>query len=745
LAFAVEACVDDDPTVVGPGGDQDVNASVNAPPEAWGEQPELDLSKLVKPRRHMALSEEGGGTVVTPSTLSATLYPGEIVGESKTLDLPDVPPKGDVLFSFDLTGSMGGELSTLKTEAVNIMNAVAAEITDVQFGLVSYMDYDGTFTTDAGGACDYYSQQYGDFENDGDVPYRLDQAITSSSTDVANEIGALVLGWGADGPESYSRVFYESYSDANIMWRDGAKRIMVNFADNIPHDCDVDALIGGTYDTGKDPGRDETIGTSDDLSIGTVLDEMDDAGITLVNLFSGHPVFDATPAGTFNELWDAYAEETGGVNYQINTDGTFPPGVDPATQIAQLITEAVSTVDEVTLEVCSDYPAYADWLVSVTPVPPGFNVDVELPAILNFDIEVGPPLDAFAGTHQFDICAVGDGAEYGRQTVTIDVLIDADQGGTVTVEEGGKPVGGIEFPPGSLPDDALVNLDFIEDGDCHNTLVGQTGRCLHVDARDLEGEPITQLLSDAVVGLCLPAGSPHHMMYRFEEPWRMAEAGELLETPEYLDCSDFTVSMSPDANPIMRFASGMLNRVKQWFVPRPLVATATISHWGFGRGGGEASIFVWAHEMQIDKSMVTLHPRQSGKDQFRVEGVFDHPEYDGFDPTTEDVTVMFDDVFEVIPGGAFTRRDDGEPDARWVYNPRRTEGKIERVEIFDDDRVKVWGARLDLPEDISFIAFGIQIGDPMVDWPDPVTIAPIDGHSTGAGLEYDDRGRLIRR
>ena len=740
LVFAVEACVEDEPTVVGPGADPDVNASVNPPPETWGEQPELDLSKLVKPVPRIAFTEEAGDGVVTPSSLTAALYPGETVTEEKTLDLPDVPPKGDVLFSFDLTGSMGGELATLKTEAVNIMNAVAVEISDVQFGLVSYMDYDGTFTTLADDDCSYYSEQYGQNDVYGDVPYRMDQSITSSIATVAGSIGALTLGNGFDGPESYSRVFYESYSDANIMWREGAKRVLVNFADNIPHDCDVDALIGGTYDTGKDPGRDEEIGTADDLRIGDVLDGMSDNNITLVNLYSGYELW-STPAGTFAALWGAYAAETpGGVSYQINQDGSFPGGVNPATTIAELISEAVSTVNEVTLEVCSEYAAqFGTWLHPVTP-----QTDVTLPAELYFNIEVGPPFGTTSGTYEFEICAVGDGAEFGRQSVTIDVLIDAEDGGAAIVEEDGKAVGGIEFPAGSLPEDALVNLELVdvEEGECHETLMGQTGLCLRIDVTDLAGEPITQLNSPAVVGLCLPPVGEHLLMYRFAEAWRMPEAGVNLPTPDYLDCSDVTAGLRPDANPIMRFASGMLERVKQWFVPRPLVATVTVSHLGFGRGGDEASTFVWAHVLEIDKAKVTLHPRKTGKDQFNVEGVIDHPSYDGFDPATEDVTLLFDEhLFDPIPGAAFTRKDDGGPDARWVYNAPANVGEIERVELFDDYRFKVVGARVDLSGiDLSFVPFTIQIGSPITTDND----SPIFGHSSGAGLEFDSKGRLIQ-
>src|SRR5438876_915659 len=87
-------------------------------------------------------------------------------------------------------------------------------------------------------------------------PPRCDPAITGIRVTVADAIDAMRLKFWADGPESYSRVLFESYSDPNIGWRSGAKRVMVNFGDDVPHDCNYDAIIGGTHDTGHDPGRD---------------------------------------------------------------------------------------------------------------------------------------------------------------------------------------------------------------------------------------------------------------------------------------------------------------------------------------------------------------------------------------------------------------------------------------------------------------------------------------------------------
>jgi hypothetical protein len=379
-----------------------------------------------------------------PESLRVTLAPGASHTESKTAFVPASPPLGDIMFSLDLTGSMGGELNNMKTNAINIMNAVAAVIPDVHFGVISYEDYNGFFTTSsaAGHGCDYAST-YG---AGGDAPYRLSNGLTSDRTNVSNAINGLVLGSGFDGPESYTRVFYESYAElvgnpnptfGPIGWRAGSKKIVVNFGDAIPHDCDYDAIIGGSSDTGRDPGRDNVVGTADDLPILTTLQGMRSNNVTLINLNSG---------GSFlNPLWDAYAAVTGGTNFLINSDGSFPGGVDPATAIAALIQAEVGTIDSLTLAPCSGFGSYKSW---ITGLAPASYTNVTLPATKTFDITYTVPTGTPAGTYVFSVCATGDGVEYGKQWVTI--TVPAAGGYAIDIEpedpDNNVSLGGLRLP-----------------------------------------------------------------------------------------------------------------------------------------------------------------------------------------------------------------------------------------------------------------------------------------------------------
>jgi|GEM_PF-1373456 len=344
---------------------------------------------------------------LTPAELIATLKPGDCITEHKTLILPkDVtPPKGDILFTMDLTGSMWQELANVKTNSVAIMNAVRTLIPDSYFGVVSHMDYPGRYS-----ACNYSSQYGSGGAPYFDYPYKLGQAITGNTPAVVSAINALPQGAGADGPESYTRVFFETYSDPNLAWRSGAKKIVLAWLDAIPHGCNYRLDCGGYGSTGPDPGRDEIAGTSDDLDLGNVLATMAASNITLIALFSG---------GTgLLPLWDCYAHKTGGDAFLINYDGTVPGGTDIGAFVASLIKEEVKRIDMMKLQVGT--PGFEGWVTSITP-PFYDKIYLDKDYTLEFDVQICVPPGTPDGVYTFDICAVGDGVEYAKQKVTITV------------------------------------------------------------------------------------------------------------------------------------------------------------------------------------------------------------------------------------------------------------------------------------------------------------------------------------
>jgi hypothetical protein len=313
--------------------------------------------------------------------------------------MPGVIPKGDIIFSFDCTGSMSDEISVAKTEAINIMNSLDALISDAQYGVMSYMDYPASYSS-----CGY-SNQYGS-AGSGDYAYLLNQPLTSNKVTVSTAINSLFIGWGADEPQDYTRIFYESYSDPAIGYRSGSKKVLINIGDAVPHDCNLNQGVPGkvgTWSTGGDPGRDGVMGTADDLDLQTVLAEMAANNITLIELH-GNTYYGGL------EYWTYWTSLTGGALYHLGGAEEIPEAID------SLIGEEATHISTLTLEVTT--PGYESWLTSVTP--PSYS-DLTLPDTKSFDIIVTVPMGTPPGTHTFQISAIGDGASYGDQLVTIEV------------------------------------------------------------------------------------------------------------------------------------------------------------------------------------------------------------------------------------------------------------------------------------------------------------------------------------
>jgi hypothetical protein len=413
LIFCVGSCTDERrPDLVSP-----ATTSVDATQSSINPQTPQNIPaatvQLLKGTKGLrrTLGPAGELPTLTPATLTATLRPGESVPEHKVLNLPAqyLPPMADVLISFDLTGSMGGELNNVKLNSQNIMTQVQGYIPDSRFGVISHMDYPSSFS-----GCGY-SGTYG---TSGDYPYALNQSITSVNSDVTIAINALNLGNGYDTPEDYTRAFYETYSDPLVGWRSGAQKIVLAFLDSWPHDCAYNAILGGSTSTGPDPGRDGIAGTADDLAILDVLDAMKANNEILIVVYSGIP-------GSYFNLWDAYCMRTGGHAFQINADGTIPGGIDIAAFIASLIQSAVTQFSTVSLQTCD--PAYAPWLTSVVPLSYA-NIDLGSAIDLGFDVTITVPAGTPAGTYAFDLCAIGDGVELARQQITITVVVAIDVG-----------------------------------------------------------------------------------------------------------------------------------------------------------------------------------------------------------------------------------------------------------------------------------------------------------------------------
>ncbi len=143
------------------------------------------------------------GWVVQP-VINDTVYVGDTclgtAVDSAIMGVPSAYACADVMFMFDRTGSMGGELSYAVANATAIMDSLMSSIPDVRFGAASHADYPHYYDH-----CGY-SASYG---SSSDYPYRLDQPLTYDTALVHSVLSSISSTlYGSDGPESYARALW---------------------------------------------------------------------------------------------------------------------------------------------------------------------------------------------------------------------------------------------------------------------------------------------------------------------------------------------------------------------------------------------------------------------------------------------------------------------------------------------------------------------------------------------------------
>ncbi|HEV2975513.1 MAG TPA: vWA domain-containing protein [Solirubrobacteraceae bacterium] len=176
-------------------------------------------------------------------------------GPAASNSAAETPAHTDVLFLFDTSGSMSGELNEAKEKVASVMESVAAHLPDVQFGVANVEDIpgyeEGVFNETE------TEQQYAENK---EKAWRLDQAITPETAKVLSTINALTIGFGGDGPEAYSRALWESDTNPTVGWRSGVRHEIVLIADNVPHDVNLNEglpeseWLTNPFDTHEEPG-----------------------------------------------------------------------------------------------------------------------------------------------------------------------------------------------------------------------------------------------------------------------------------------------------------------------------------------------------------------------------------------------------------------------------------------------------------------------------------------------------------
>jgi len=148
-----------------------------------------------------------------PASVTQTIRPGDAFDVSKTVTTPAIPPRPDICFFADTTGSMGLALTNVRNNATMIMNLVRVVQPDSQFCAAQYRDT-------------------------GDTPeFSLDQAVTASTADVQTAINTWTPGGGGDTPEGQLHGLTLLAGTAGF--RAGSTRIVVWFGDASGHDPSI--------------------------------------------------------------------------------------------------------------------------------------------------------------------------------------------------------------------------------------------------------------------------------------------------------------------------------------------------------------------------------------------------------------------------------------------------------------------------------------------------------------------------
>jgi hypothetical protein len=203
----------------------------------------------------------------------------------------------DILLLLDTSGSMEGALGSAVSDVQEISDRVRSELGDVEFGVAQVRDYPISIFENGGS---------------GDLPYEVVQPITGDRGSVASALGSLFAGGGGDAPEAYGRALRDADSGSGLGWRPGARRLVILVADNVPHDDDLNwgvpesaQAFPSPFDTIRDPGDDEIVGTGDDIDWQGLLTQLNEHGLPLMFvLFEG--------AEDLLPYWQTWAGWTGG-------------------------------------------------------------------------------------------------------------------------------------------------------------------------------------------------------------------------------------------------------------------------------------------------------------------------------------------------------------------------------------------------------------------------------------------------
>ncbi|MCL2873131.1 MAG: putative Ig domain-containing protein, partial [Betaproteobacteria bacterium] len=207
---------------------------------------------------------EGHAASLTPDPLTVELIEGQTIDVTRVVTLDSTGPatkKLDIILLSDTTGSMGGTINSVKTNARYILAALSggdsrfADI-DIAVGVANYW----------GDPSEYPSSTK---ESVVEQSYNLGQPLTKNLADVETAINQWSADGGGDGPEGNFFALQqlatsgastdgkepadEGFASGAIPgWRDGARRLVILFGDSPSHEevCNICETMRALHDNG---------------------------------------------------------------------------------------------------------------------------------------------------------------------------------------------------------------------------------------------------------------------------------------------------------------------------------------------------------------------------------------------------------------------------------------------------------------------------------------------------------------
>ena len=148
---------------------------------------------------------------VDPPSVDDILAPSYEIVINKTVQTPAIPPRPDIVFLADTTGSMGGAIANVKSNSSAIMTAVAAATAMPNFAAAEYRDMGDT------------------------TPFAVNQDLTSDQSLVQLGIDSWIATGGGDWEEAQLYALHQLATGA-VTLRPNSTPVIVWFGDAPGHD-----------------------------------------------------------------------------------------------------------------------------------------------------------------------------------------------------------------------------------------------------------------------------------------------------------------------------------------------------------------------------------------------------------------------------------------------------------------------------------------------------------------------------